>query len=115
MTKEENSHLFYDKYKPIYNHLTGPYEEGQTEGEVIGVEQYFETYGKEVEYVKKQDGKYIWTLIEAEGNLYILQGWHFVNRLNYLIASVPYEDGDPHEYLDWISDDDDDSVTLFIM
>ena len=42
---KENSDKFYDKYKPIYNHIVNPeYQEGQTEGNVIGSPMYFETY-----------------------------------------------------------------------
>jgi len=29
----------------------------------------------------------IWTLVEAEGNWYIMEGWHYVNRLAYLIEA----------------------------
>tara|TARA_R100001443_G_scaffold116760_1_gene138372 strand:+ start:2515 stop:2820 length:306 start_codon:yes stop_codon:yes gene_type:complete len=98
----ENSDLFYDKYKPIYNHLEHPeYKEGQTEAQCGGSPQYFETYGRDLEYVKKHDDKFIWTLIEVDDKLYIVQGFHYVNRLNYLIASVPYEKGQM-EYLDLI-------------
>jgi hypothetical protein len=98
---EENSELFYDKYKPIYNHLEHPqYKERQFKGESIGSEMYFETYGRDLEYVKKHDNKFIWTLIEVDGNLYIKQGFCYVNRLNYLIASKPYIKGQT-EFLDW--------------
>lgn len=98
---KENSELFYDKYKPIYNHLEHPqYKERQFKGESIGSEMYFETYGEELEYVKKHNNKFIWTLIEVDGNQYIVQGFHYVNRLNYLIASKPYIKGQT-EFLDW--------------
>jgi len=99
---KENSNQFYEKYKPIYNHIEHPqYKERQTKGEVIGFDQYFETYGEDLEYVKKHDTKFIWTLIEVDGNLYIIQGFHWVNRMNYLIASKPYIKGQT-EFVDWI-------------
>jgi len=99
---KENSDKFYDKYQPIYNHIEHPqYQEKQTKGEVIGFDMYFETYGKDLDYVTKQDPKFIWTLIEVDGNHYITQGFHYVNRLNYLIASKPYVKGQT-EFVDWI-------------
>jgi hypothetical protein len=50
--------------------------------------------------VKIHDDKFIWTLIEVDDKQYISQGFHYVNRLNYLIASEPYEKGQ-REFLDY--------------
>ena len=37
----------------------------------------------------------VWTLIEGDsGNLWITNGYHFVNRLNYFITEVPFEGSD---------------------
>tara|TARA_R110000751_G_scaffold27439_2_gene72568 strand:+ start:237 stop:557 length:321 start_codon:yes stop_codon:yes gene_type:complete len=97
---KDNSDKFYDKYKPIYNHIENPeYQEGQTEGNEIGSPMYFETYGKDLEYVKKQNPNLIWTIVEGDEGMYITQGFHWVNRWMYLIASKPYEDG-TKEYVD---------------
>tara|TARA_R110002051_G_scaffold142245_2_gene215450 strand:+ start:983 stop:1288 length:306 start_codon:yes stop_codon:yes gene_type:complete len=99
---KENSNQFYEKYQPIYNHIEHPqYKERQTKGEGIGFDMYFETYGEDLDYVKKHDTKFIWTLVEVDGNLYIIQGFHWVNRMNYLIASKPYVKGQA-EFVDWI-------------
>lgn len=104
---KENSDKFYDKYKPIYNHIENKeYKEGQTEGNEIGSPMYFETYGEDLEYVKRQKPNFIWTMIEGDEGMYITQGFHWVNRFVYLIASVPFKDGDKDEYLDQVYDDD---------
>ena len=101
MKYNENSNLFYDKYKPVYNHLENKdYYQGQTEGNEIGSAMYFETYGDDLEFVKIHDDKFIWTLIEVDDKQYISQGFHYVNRLNYLIASEPYKKGQ-REFLDY--------------
>jgi hypothetical protein len=106
--EKENSEEFYEKYKPVYNHLEEPtYKEGQTNGECIGYDQYFETYGRDLEYVKKHDDNLIWTMVDCDGTSCIIQGYRFVNRMNYLIASVPYEEGDLREYIDCIDDYDE--------
>lgn len=105
-----NSDEFFEKYKPVYNHIEhSHYEEGQTEGEVIGYEMYFETYGEELEYVKEvhqKDPNLIWTLCDDGEISYIGQGMRFVNRLNYLIATVPYKEGDKSSYIDRIWSDE---------
>lgn len=102
MKYKEDSDLFYGKYKPVYNHIENKqYNKGQTEGDTIGAEMYFETYGEELEFVKSHDPKFIWTLIEVDGKQYISQGFHHVNRLHYLIASVPFNGG-RGEFLDYV-------------
>jgi hypothetical protein len=38
-------------------------------------------------YKEKHPDTKPWTLVEAEGNWYIMEGWHYVNRLAYLIEA----------------------------
>jgi hypothetical protein len=53
----------------------------------------YETFGKEVEYVKEKHNKHIWTIVDNEdGELIIIAGFHFVNRLGYLITPEAWED-----------------------
>lgn len=70
------------KYKPIMNHIDPTnYDK-------------FETYGEELRYVMAQDPKCIWTLVDGDdGNLYIVDGYHLVNRVAYFVTEVPF-DGD---------------------
>ena len=106
---KENSDKFYDKYKPIYNHIENPeYQEGQTEANEIGSPMYFETYGKDLEYVKKQNPNLIWTMIEGDEGMYITQGFHLVNRWVYLIASKPFKNGNKRQYVDQVYSDIED-------
>jgi hypothetical protein len=54
----------------------------------------FETYGDEIRFVSEQDPRTIWTLIDGEdGDLYVMSGFHFVNRLGYLISKIPVPEG----------------------
>lgn len=54
----------------------------------------FETYGQELEFVRQQDPRTIWTLIDGDdGDQYVVSGIHFVNRIGYLISTVPIPDG----------------------
>jgi hypothetical protein len=50
----------------------------------------FETYDTELEFVQKQDASNIWTLIDGDdGDLYVVSGYHHVNRIGYLISLAP--------------------------
>lgn len=37
------------------------------------------------------DSKLIWTMLDCDGKLVITSGWHYVNRMGYLIAKVPHD------------------------
>jgi hypothetical protein len=75
------------KYKPIKN----PFAQKQ---EDEFVEDKFETYGEELGFVQAQDPRCIWTLVDGDdGNLYIVDGYHLVNRVNYFITEKPLEGG----------------------
>ncbi len=54
----------------------------------------FETYGPELAFVRQQNPDCIWTLMtDDNGLLCLASGYHFVNRLGYLISTVPVEAG----------------------
>ena len=71
------------KYQPIKNHITGEDDDK------------FETYGEELDYVRSvadTEPRRVWTLVDgADGNLYIVDGYHLVNRVNYFITKEPLE------------------------
>ena len=49
----------------------------------------FETYGEELEFVRRQDPRTVWTLVDGDGDQYLVSGFHFVNRIGYLVSTVP--------------------------
>ena len=50
----------------------------------------FETYGEEYDFVISQDPRAVWTLVDGDdGELYIVSGLHFDNRIGYLVSIVP--------------------------
>jgi hypothetical protein len=68
-------------YKPIPNNIV---EDSSFDGTM------FETYGAEVEFVKKADPAYIWMYGDGDdGGTYLWNGWHIVNRIGYFITEVP--------------------------
>ena len=74
------------KYQPIKNHIAS--EKGEDDDK-------FETFGKELEYVlsiANTEPRRVWTLVDGDdGNLYIVDGYHLVNRVNYFITKNPLE------------------------
>lgn len=72
---------FLETYKPIPNNI-------DTNASFDGY--MFETYGAEVEFVKKAHPNHIWMYGDGDdGGSYIWSGWGFVNRLGYFITEVP--------------------------
>lgn len=53
----------------------------------------FETYGEECEFVRQQDLRYVWTLVDGDEGQYLISGMHFVNRIGYLVSKIPVAEG----------------------
>lgn len=81
----EEFDIFSEKYKPI----------DRDDSTIL-----FETYGEDWDRVKEanSEGNYVWTVIDADGKLYLTPGVRLVNRLNYVICEIPYEKGCIEEY-----------------
>ena len=76
---------WFDTYKPIPNNID---KNSAFDGHM------FETYGDEVEFVKKAHPDYIWTYGDGDdGGTYIWNGWSFVNRIGYFITELPCPEG----------------------
>jgi hypothetical protein len=78
-----------NKFKPIKNHFRDSQHE----------EIAFETYGEEWEFVKSQDPKYVWTNIQGDMSDLIVAGFAFVNRLQYYITEIPWDNEDDYVLL----------------
>ena len=70
------------EYRPLTNHIDNNASFNNT---------MFETYGDELAFVLSQPHEKIWTYIESDGNLYVIAGYHFVNRLGYFITEKEWE------------------------
>lgn len=77
---------FYEKYTPTINHLVHDAPFGGTMYETYGVEIDFINDFKDSEHKAK-----LWTIVEAEGKMFYVSGYHYVNRFGYIITeeSVP--------------------------
>lgn len=75
---------FEEKFKPMKNCL-------DSNASYDGC--MYETYGKEDEYVSSmalKEPRRVWTVVENdEGELCLVDGWHLVNRIGYIITEEP--------------------------
>ncbi len=70
-----------EEFKPVQNHI-------DKNASIDGL--MFETYGKELDYVRAQGINRIWTFIEEDGVFSVSEGMRIVNRLGYAITEKPY-------------------------
>lgn len=77
---------FYKKYKPQVNHID---DNASYDGRM------YETFGKELEYAHSMvKENRVWTIIEGdEDSLYIVAGFHLVNRQGFMVTEKPYKTG----------------------
>ena len=53
----------------------------------------FETYGEDLERIMGTNSQQVWTLVDCDGKLVIVAGYHLVNRMNYLVTKNQWRDG----------------------
>ncbi|HKR05957.1 MAG TPA: hypothetical protein VJY62_15075 [Bacteroidia bacterium] len=89
-----------EKYQPVKNHLV---KDAPHDG------AFFETYGQEQEFVQEiahNSPHKVWTILTGQecGDT-IVEGYHLVNRLGYLITQNPFAEDESFEiYLEACED-----------
>jgi hypothetical protein len=73
--------VFYEYFRP-FRHPNAEFDVWGGHG--------LETFGGDLEIVRKYDQDYVWTVLEAENNEWIVPGFHYVNRICYLLTEVPH-------------------------
>jgi hypothetical protein len=76
------------KYRPIANHIN-PDAAWSTDDD-NGM--MFETYGEELEFVASQPDQNVWTWVDGDTGTWLVNGFHLVNRIGYLITEIPCEE-----------------------
>ena len=66
-----------EKFKPLE----------RSEGNILG-----ETYGEDLEVINKNNVHFVWTLIDGDEGLFIIPGKRWVNRLNYILTEIPWDE-----------------------
>ena len=51
----------------------------------------YETYGEDIDIIRKFDPEFIWTWTDGGDYSVITNGISYVNRMNYYICTVPYD------------------------
>jgi len=76
---------FFEKYKPVTNHLDN---NASFEGVM------FETFGEELEFVMNAAKENrVATYCDGDVGTWIVDGYHLVNRIGYFVTSIPIEEG----------------------
>jgi len=91
---------FFDEYTPVINTFD---DNASLDGCM------FETFGKELEFVSKQDPKHVWTYTDSGDAVSISQGMHYVNRIGYLVTKEPAT-CDITDYTDLMEDADQEDL-----
>jgi hypothetical protein len=93
------------RYPLVPNHINP----NATWGSCDGPGCLFETYGEEFEFVRQQDPAHVWTLVDGDdGDMYVINGLHFVNRVGYLVSTLPApEDFTVQVHIPMSHDDDE--------
>jgi len=73
---------FYEFFKP-YRHAQAQFDIWGGVG--------LATFGEDLELVKSLPATHLWTVVDGDGDQWILPGIHTVNRICYLITEVPHD------------------------
>jgi len=92
---------FTELYNPQINHIERELQpDSIADEDICGWSgTMYETYGNEEDYVKHQNHKHVWTIVECDddedGNsvVCICAGLHHINREGYFITEKPWESG----------------------
>jgi len=97
---------FDERFTFVRNHLNR--DAGWVYGDGPGC--LFETYGEELEFVRHQDSRTVWTYVDGDdGDQYVISGFHVVNRIGYLVSMIPVPEGIQIEVrIPMEADDEDD-------
>lgn len=81
-----------EQFRPLPNHLNQDYGFDFGNGCCL-----FETFGEDIAYIyslRDAGSLCIWTVIDHEGEVYITEGYHFVNRIGHIVTEKPYIPGE---------------------
>jgi hypothetical protein len=76
----------------------------------------FETYSPDIDHILSlandpNNAKRIWTMIDGDDGMYLIAGYHLVNRIYYIVTMEEWTDED-EEYLMQVYDEDEDSYEI---
>jgi hypothetical protein len=75
--------LTVDEWADIFQPILNPNSDWE------GSYSAFETYGEDLEFVKQHMPEFIWTEMDGDNGVYIVNGYHYVNRIQYYVCKTP--------------------------
>ncbi len=75
-----------EKYQPVTNQVPGGTNTNNDPDY-----DHFETFDEDLAFVKAQENGCIWTVLDCDGTIVLASGYHYVNRMYYMITAVPFE------------------------
>jgi hypothetical protein len=55
-----------------------------------------------LQFIAQHYPNHIWTRVDADDNcIYNINGWHIVDRIDYLVTGIPWVSGNEYEVLDY--------------
>jgi hypothetical protein len=70
-----------------------------------------ETFGDDIQTVleiNKNSPLRVWTMVDGDDGMYLVQGLHYVNRIYYVITTEPAQSEDEEYLIDSYDDDEED-------
>jgi hypothetical protein len=84
---------WHEQFKPIYNPIA-------LAKHADNKDINFETFGADLEFVREHvDQNLVWTFSDGDMCSFISNGYHYVNRINYYVCSVPYDEDTIYEVI----------------
>ena len=66
----------------------------------------FETFGKDLEYVLSKNYENIWTAVDCDSGMFLVAGYHLVNRVYYVVSNEKFENENEEYLIDDYNDSD---------
>jgi hypothetical protein len=88
MTTEANQvNITYDEWDEKFRPMSNPWE---PHSQQFDIDMDFSNI----------DVHRIWTMVDCDGHLYVVNGKHYVNRMWYFITEERWKDGDQYDIID---------------
>lgn len=87
--------MTYDHWLKTYKPIPNPRPNGMNYVNALGDETYgsFDSYNDEdKEILSAIPANRVWTLTNEDNHDYLLNGVHWINRMEYYICEIPFED-----------------------
>lgn len=78
--------LSVEEWDKEFQPITNPFDDNASWDGVM-----FETYGKELAYVRMSSPQCVWTYVDGEDGTYLCEGWHVVNRIGFFVTKNSWD------------------------